>query len=248
MGVDTSLSTSNSSNFSQEIINKAIEKTKKTTIEKRLSRAYSLYETTDLHEINNTAGGKSLNGIYCFLDKHICITETLYGVRLFLLANVSLPGRNLLCEKTQKIKLSLNELGAKPVFDISPNDINPGNYKELAGRFKAANVQPPPSPVLTIGKTYKTDSTNVNVEQQEFNIEKIAATLTPFFQEYKRFLINDNIKLPDGYEVREVHATVNHGSNGISIPAHLPLKLAGAALGNKARGNHKSDRMSQKNG
>lgn len=231
IGVDTVLSTSNSSNFSQEIINKAIEKTKKTTIEKRLSRSYSLYETTDLHEINNTAGGKSLNGIYCFLDKHVCITETLYGVRLFLLSNISLPGRNLLCEKTQKIKLTLSELGAKPVFDISPNDINPGNYKELAGRFKAANLQPPPSPILTIGKTYKTDSTNVNVEQQEFKIEKIAGTLAPFFEAYKRFLVTDNIKLPDGYEVREVNVTVNHGNNGISIPAHLPLKLAGAALG-----------------
>jgi hypothetical protein len=228
--LDTSLSTSDKSEFSQEIINKAIEKVKKTTMERRVSRSYSLFETLNFHKIDNSGQANPINGIYCFLDKHICITESVYGNRLYLMANVLLPGKSLLCEKKAKLDMGLAELGEKPIFDITPADINPSNYRELTGRFKAAGVKPPPSPVLTIGKTYKTDTTNANVEQKELKIKNVADVLVPFFEQYKRYLVTDNIALPDGYEVQEVLVTVNHGSNGISIPAHLPLKLMGAAL------------------
>ena len=229
IGVDTSLSTSNVSKFSQEIVNKAVEKTKKHAVERRLNRSYSLYETTNLHEIDNKEGD-SKNGIYCFLDKEVCIKETTYGKRMFLMANIATPGKNLLREQSTKIRLNLLEQGQKPVFNITPEDIHPHNYKELVGRFNASNVQPPPPPIQTIARTYKTDTTNKNVEQKEMNMKAVADILVPFFERYKRFLLMDTIKLPDGYQAQEVSVTVNHGSNGLSIPAHLPLSVAGAAI------------------
>jgi hemerythrin-like domain-containing protein len=183
-----------------------------------------------MHEINN-ADGNSINGVYCFLDKHVCISETVYGMRLFLLANISLPGKNLLCERLMKLGLAISDLGAKPKFDITPDEITPASYKDFVGRYKAYNVQPPPPPIITLSRTYKTDTSNANVQQEEFNMGKMAKALTPFFEKYKRFLISENIKLPDGYQVNEVCVTVNHGSSGVSIPAELPLKLVGSALG-----------------
>ncbi|MDP2330954.1 MAG: hypothetical protein Q8M19_09700 [Reyranella sp.] len=233
VGVDANLTTENTSNFSQEIISKAIEKTKSSSIERRLTRSYSLHETLHSHSVDNTLGDdiKARNGIYCFLDKHVCLTETVYGKRLFVMANLRLPGRNLLCEREQRLQLGLSELGQRPQFDITVDQIQPDTYKTLVGQFKASNVSPPPPPIQTIAKTYKTDNTNANAEKQGIDPKKVADALTPFFEQYKRFLITDNIRLPDGYEVREVTATINHGRNGISVPAHLPLKFVGAALG-----------------
>ena len=83
---------------------------------------------------------------------------------------------------------------------------------------------------MTLGRTYKTDTTNTNVEQQKFDMKKVADVLVPFFERYKRFTITDNIKLPEGYQVQDVWVTVNHGANGVSIPAHLPFAVTGATL------------------
>jgi hypothetical protein len=231
LGIDLEArtSTEDTSSFSQEIINKALETTRSLTIERRLSRTWSLHDTEDLHKI--TGGAEPRNGIYRFLDKRVCLTETLYGKRVFLLANLRFPGRNLVCEREDRLLLGLGELGRKPVFDISIDDVHPSTYKELAARFKAANVRPPPPPMQTIGKTYKTETTNAAAEQPAPSATKLGEALTPFFEKYKRFLITDSIRIPDGYEVREVLVTVNHGRNGLSVPAQLPLKLAGATLG-----------------
>lgn len=227
VGLDSRSSTQDKSAFSQEIVNKAIEKTKSSTIERRLNRQTALYETLNSYEINNT-GAEPRSGIYCFLDKHVCITETLYGKRLFLLATVHLPGRNLLNQRQHQLQVGLTELGQKPVFDIAVQDIQPSNYQALVSRFKAANVSPPPPATQNVARTYKTDTSNQNVEKQEFNPGKVADLLAPFFERYQRYLVTDTIRLPDGYEVFDVTLTVNHGHNGISIPAHLPLKVAAA--------------------
>jgi hypothetical protein len=229
VGLDQNLATSNESQFSQEIVSKALERTKRSVIERRLSRSYSLDETMNLHAIHNDVdGAKSFNGVYCFLNKHVAITESVYGRRMFLLANIHAPGRSLLCARLQRLQLALEDVGAKPLFDITPADITPANYMLLAGRFKVQNVAPPPAPVITLGRTYKTDATNTNAESDEFNGRKIAEVLVPYFARYKRFLIAENVRLPEGYEVMDVTVTVNHGANGISIPADLPLRAGGA--------------------
>lgn len=233
LGVDSSFSTQNSSNFSQEIINKAVEKTKSTLIEKRVNRTYSLYESLNSHEIDNSEGDdpQSRTGIYCFLDKQVCLTETVYGKRLFLTANIPLPAKNLLCERRLKHGFALEALGEQPLFDISVDDIQPNTYKTYVTRYRAQNIEPPPPPVQIEGRVYKTDTSNANVKQQEFKARNVAEILSPFFEQYKRFLITDMLELPEGYMLREVFVTVNHGHNGISIPTHLPLKVTGAAAG-----------------
>lgn len=229
MGLDTSLGTSNESRFSQEIVSKALERTKQTVVERRMSRAYSLDETSNLHAIRNDGeNAESFNGVYCFLNRHVAITESVYGRRLFLLANIRVPGKSLLCSRMHRLHLAYEDVGVRPTFDITPADITPANYMALAGRFKAQNVAPPPAPIVRLGRTYKTDTTNTNSEAPEFNGRQIAEVLVPFFAKYKRFLITDNVALPDGYEVMDVTVTVNHGANGISIPADLPLRAGGA--------------------
>ena len=231
LGLDSRMSDTSESKFSQEIVSKAVERTKRATAEVRRTRTYQLYETKDVHGIDNTgADASNNNAIYCYLDKQICITERVYGLRKFLGAEIVRPGADLLEKERRKRLLNLNEIGLPPVFDLRPNDISPENYLSLVGRLRASNVSPPPAGVRMVSKTYKTDLTNENSEPNEINLKKIADVLTPFFGKYKRFLIQDQIEIPEGYRVQEVRVTITHGSNGVSIPAHLPFSLLGAAI------------------
>lgn len=231
LGLDTSLSQTSESKFSQEIVSKAIERTKRAATDIRRTRSYQLYETRDFHGIDNTADdARNYNAIYCFLDKQICITERVYGIRKFFGAEILRPGAGLVEKEQRKRLLNLNEIGLPPSFDLRPNDIAPGNYLSLVGRLRASNVSPPPPGVKTLSRTYKTDVTNETREPNESGFKKIADVLTPFFGEYKRFLIQDKIDIPDGYRVQEVRVTVAHGRNGVSVPAHLPFSLLGAAI------------------
>lgn len=229
--LDTGLSETSESKFSQEILSKAIERTKRATTDVRRTRSYRLNETRDFHGLDNSAAdAESYNAIYCFLDKKICITERVYGVRKFLGAEILRPGTGLIEKEQRKRLLNLGDIGLPPVFDLRPNDISPSNYLALVGKLRAANVSPPPPGVKIVSKTYKTDVTNESREPNEADFKKIADVLTPFFGEYKRFLIQDQIEIPEGYRVQEVRVTVTHGSNGVSIPAHLPFSLLGAAI------------------
>jgi hypothetical protein len=231
VGLDTRFSSSDESNFSQEIVSRAVERTKKMTTERRLSRSVQLYETLNYHEINNTGDGAAhTNAIYCFLDKRICITETVYGLRKFLNAEIIHPGADLVKTESQRHVLNLNDVGLPPTFDVSPNDITPENYLDLVGKLRASNISPPPPYVKVVSKTYKTDITNENKEPNDISFKKVAEVLAPFFGQYKRFLIQDKIEIPEGYRVQEVKVTVTHGRNGMSIPAHLPFSLLGAFI------------------
>jgi hypothetical protein len=231
LGLDSRMSDTSESKFSQEIVSKAVERTKKATTEVRRTRTYQLYETKDVHGIDNTgAAARNNNAIYCFLDKQICITERVYGLRKFLGAEIVRPGLDLLEKERRKRLLNLHEVGLPPVFDLLPDAITPENYLSLVGKLRASNVSPPPPGVRIVSKTYKTDITNENREPNELDFKKIADVLTPFFGQYKRFLIQDQIEIPEGYRVQEVRVTVTHGSNGVSIPAHLPFSLLGAAI------------------
>ena len=229
IGVDTRFNTSNTSSVSREIVNRAIERNRQSVISRRVERSYSLFESSTEHEVNNI-GQNSKNGIYCFLDKEVCIRETRYGTRMFMLANIATPGKALICDGLTKRKIKLLGRGRKPEFNISPADIHPHNYKELVGKYRASFVNPPPSPIEVVAKTFKTDTSNENVQQQEISFKKVAKVLVPFFEQFKRFLITDTIQIPEGFEVQEIQVTVNHGRNGITVPAHLPMTLAGAAL------------------
>ena len=150
---------------------------------------------------------------------------------MFLMANVMLPGKNLVCEQQARRTLELGEAGAEPVFDITPDDIQPGTYKDLVGRYNASNISPPPDPLINVARTYKTDQTNADMDKGGgFDLKKVADVLVPLFEQYQRHLVVDTINIPDGYEVQEVCVMVNHGANGVSIPAHLPITVAGAAI------------------
>lgn len=232
LGVDTKSSSSTTSNFSQEIVSKAIEAVKTTTIERRLSRTYSLYETLNRHKIDNASGENPSNrkGVYCFLDKRVCISESVYGRRLFVTATLRAPGRNLLCARLREMALARGDAGARPEFNISVDHVTPGTYKELTAKFKAQNVEPPPAPLITLSRVYKMERPTPDAKPG-FDPKKIAEFMAPLFERYQHCLITDNVQIPEGYEVREATVTINHGCCGMSIPAHLPLTIPAAALG-----------------
>jgi hypothetical protein len=229
IGIDTSMTSSETSSFSSEIIERALEKTRTTTSERRSSRTFNRYATNYTYEVDNTQGNSEhINGVYVFLDKHICITERQYGIRQFLIADLMHPGHSLLEHALMRQVANLSDTGEPPLFDLSPAEINEHNYLALCGRFKAANVEIPPPLIKMQSTVYKTDTSNETREHNDSKFRDVVDVLVPFFGKYKRFLIQDTLEIPDGYRVQDVRVTVSHGSNGVSIPAHLPFTLGGA--------------------
>lgn len=229
VGVDAGFRSRNESQFTQEILRKAVERTNRRTLERRVSRTRQSYSASDFHEITN-AGDEMLNGTYVFLNKHVAITETVFGVRAFLEAKLLLPGRSLVAARRSLQRIAEDRIGERPRFAITPADITPANYMRLAGEFRASNVEPPPAPVTTLTRVYKTDSAAASSAPDTFNGRKLADILVPFYGRYQRYVITDNVELPEGYDVLDVDVAVSHGANGVSLPAHLPLTLPGTAF------------------
>lgn len=231
VGVDSALSQSSDDRFSQEIVARALERTKSVTTKLRRQRSYQLQETTILNKIDNTsAEAKSFNAVYCFLDKEVCIQEKLYGLRQFMGAEIMRPGRALLDQELRRHVVDLAEQGRVPDFGLTPAKITPANYMSLVGKYRAANVMPPPPIMRMESRTYKTDPASEARAPQKGMVESVGDVLAPFFGEYKRYLIQDQIDVPEGYRLQQVDITVSHGQNGVSIPAHLPFSVLGAAI------------------
>jgi hypothetical protein len=230
LGLDTGLRTNNESQFTQEVLRKAVERTNRRTMERRLTRSRQSFSASDVHQITNGTD-KPINGTYVFLNKHVAVTETVYGVRAFMEAKLLAPGRSLIAARRSQQRAVVDQFGERPRFDLTPADITPANYLLLAGRFRANNVEPPPKPVTRLTRVYKTDSASATSDLSGGSSgQKIADILVPFFGRYQRFAITDNIDLPEGYGVLDVDVAVSHGANGVSIPAHLPLTLPATAL------------------
>lgn len=230
IGIDTGTRSETRSELGTEVVEASSEKVIKAAQRSRTSRTRSLFETLNRHEIVNTADtAEHRRGVYMFLDKHVCVTETPYGLRWFLRATVVAPGRNLVCERMTRIAMAMAETDAPPEFNIGPQDIHPSNYLQLAGKFKAQGLAPPPPPTRKLARSYKTDQTSESASGPE-GLEKIGRTLMPVFKSYKRHLIADVLPVPEGYRMQEVKVAINHGANGVSLPVDMPMKLASAGL------------------
>lgn len=229
LSADTTTRSDTEALFAQEIVRKAVERTSRKALQRRVTKSQQSYSATDTYEITNETT-KPVNGTYVFLNKHVAITETVVGVRAFLEAKLLAPGRSLVAARRSQQRAVVDLIGERPRFDITPADITPANYMRLAGQFRASNVEPPPAPVVSLTRVYKTDSAAATAATDSFSSRKIAETLMPLFGQYQRYAIIDDIALPEGYKVLNVGTAISHGANGVSLPAHLPLTLIGAGL------------------
>ena len=231
LGIDTSLSSTDRSEFGMEIVEAATEAVTRATQSVRSTRSRSLHETLNRYEIDNTIGTDPAHrrGVYCFLNKHLCVTETPYGVRWFLKAQLAAPGRTLLAESRARQAIAASQVEAPPEFNLSPADIHPSNYQAYVSRFRAQGVSPPPEATRHLARTYKCDQSNKASEDAQ-GLAKIGKAIMPIFGSYNRHLITDSLEIPEGYMVQEVRLSIDHGANGLSIPVDLPFKLGGAAV------------------
>lgn len=230
LGVDVSSRSETRSELGREIVEASVEKVSKTTRTRRATRTRTLNETLERLEIDNGgAGADHRRGIYTFLDKHVCVTETPYGIRWFAKAVLVRPGRDLLARELARISIGQQGVERPPEFTLSPADITPANYLHLAGRYRAQGLTPPPPPSQRVARVYKADETN-GTDSDPKGLEAVGKALMPVMKPYRRHLVTDVIPIPEGYEVQEVRLAVCHGANGMSVPVDLPLKLVSAGI------------------
>ncbi|MDX1417569.1 MAG: hypothetical protein R3293_25425, partial [Candidatus Promineifilaceae bacterium] len=230
VGFDSNLSTQTADSFSREVVNKAVEEIKKKTSQRTISRTLTEITDKNEHSFDNTYGGDHVSGVYCYVNRISCAQAYHYGRRLMLLAAIIHPAKDIRCIAGEADARRFLDIDAPPTFDVTLEHLNATNYRQEAGKFKVADVEPPPDQFIFLDKAFKTDQTSA--QQEELSLKSIVEFILPYFKQYKKYAVTDAIKVPKGYQVDAVTVTVNHGSNGVSMPFGVigALMAAPAAL------------------
>lgn len=157
--VDTSLDTafaqsssesrSNSVTTAREIVSKAVERTFERV--RKLRRLTITEEIRELnrHDLRNVATDSppaGVSGMYLWVEKIQRVELRHYGTRLMLEFHIPEPAVSLLERANQRGgRLRL------PPFDVSPSEVQVGNYLCLAQRYAAFDIEPPPTQYVNVG-------------------------------------------------------------------------------------------------
>ncbi|WP_452602949.1 hypothetical protein [Pontimicrobium sp. MEBiC06410] len=150
----TSSSTSNSNSqaqtYAQEVTERAMERIVRKVSKKRTSRILKEFEENNKHGFDNTKGDKHITGVYRWIDKIYKNKLINYGKRLMYEFAIPEPARffkEAIFKQTENSELdSAVVLPTKPThpknlsYSIkmrNAEDLNKGNYKEIAGLYNA---------------------------------------------------------------------------------------------------------------
>jgi hypothetical protein len=136
------------SSFAREVTEHAAEKVTARSRQEQTVRTLQEFEEVNKHGFDNTAGTGHAVGIYQWLDKVFELQVYDYGTRLAFDFVVPRPGA-FLQRATQLDLLAGEGQGPPAPFDISADDITLDNYNELAARWQATGLAPPP-PTSTV--------------------------------------------------------------------------------------------------
>jgi hypothetical protein len=148
----TSQSRSNSLETAREIVSKSVERTFERV--RKLRRLTVTEEIRELnrHELANLTGSQppqSISGMYLWVEKIQQVQLRHYGTRLMLEFHIPEPAMSLLARTGEaRTRRRL------PPFDVSPSDIQPGNYMCLAKTYGAVEVEPPPPLFVNVGYSW----------------------------------------------------------------------------------------------
>jgi hypothetical protein len=176
IGSSTSSSQSQrtASTFAKEVINKTVS-----SLKRRTRRTATLRQLRTTEERNRHAfetGKDATSDIYLWVEKIHEVTLKNYGKRVLLEFVIPEPGAFLSYQYGTSID------GAPPQeFTESAAEINELNYRELAHRYGAANVTPPPQEYLVVGggEISKTDDAPKNEMRGAQKELKIPAGYVP---------------------------------------------------------------------
>lgn len=155
-GLSSSLGESvrQASKISREIVNKAVSKVESRVRETRVQRVFTRTVDRTLHAIDNT-GAPNANGVFRWVERVDRFQVFRFPNRLQLEFQIPEPAEYLRWRVENRVDDNSTALRPPPPFDVEISQITPASYGELALRFLASNIPPPPEPSISIGAVLK---------------------------------------------------------------------------------------------
>jgi hypothetical protein len=198
--------------FAKDITQKALERVVQKVKQERIDKIREEFEEQNKHGFDNRQGINHISGVYRWVDKVYKNQIVNYGMRMHYEFMIPEPSRLHYYAKSGNSKVLIEPVDPRkflagvidPISDASR--INEGNYRGWAAQFNA-QVSPPPSEVIMIGKGY-TKSQGENDGNAE-NDKCIA----------------DEIRLPDGYGLDSVFVAGFCKRNWVKRTGEVALSL-----------------------
>ena len=165
-----------SSQFAQEVIESAVQRTQARVKQSRNEITRSKTEQSNVHRFDNTKqDAKHIAGVYRYVDKIYNMRLVNRGLRFFYEFYIPSPGAYLRQLSVLKNKKPALILPPKPSIKI--NDISPSTYQRFVEQYGARNVAPPPTDTLTLTETASdaddsSDGSQTVRREGSFSIEK----------------------------------------------------------------------------
>ncbi len=138
-----------SSNFARDVVDRTISKVQKKTRTERTTKTFHETEETDTHGFDNTGGTEHVVGVYRWVDKRYRAQIYNYGKRLMLEFVVPEPAAFYRAAQHPAFQVPADLVPPEPLVGangkpLTADNIDETNYKQLASRYNAAGVAPPP--------------------------------------------------------------------------------------------------------
>jgi hypothetical protein len=146
-------SASSATRYAKDVVERSLERVVERVREEQVRKILREEEETNLHELKN-ATAEHISGVYQFLEKDYESQIFNYGIRQMFDFMVPEPASYLWYLEGSEADLNLPT--PPPRLDdyaLDASAVNSGNFIELAARFKADGVEPPPPIVITSAST-----------------------------------------------------------------------------------------------
>lgn len=202
--------------MSKETVEKASTKYREKVREEQTRRLVEEVEEFNRHALDATTAHQHIVGVYQWINKVYEAQVYNYGLRVMYEFMVPEPAAYYIWSLNQQAD-ETEGLVVPPPFNISANDVDEWNYKELIALYECEEVGPPPEPWISVA-IHKTGGPN---PEKGPMVDSDAATI-PDGYEYVTYSSNwsYNYKSNDpthGFGVEVSHAFQTPGS----VPVHF---------------------------
>ena len=132
--------------FSREVTDEAASAVSSRIREERKRTLLSEVEETNRHAIENAGSSEHVLGVYQWVDKVMQAQVFSYGERLLYDLVLPEPGA-FLSFALSEAEASKSDIEPPPTWELQPAELQPQNWLSEAAKYRAADVNSPPSPL-----------------------------------------------------------------------------------------------------
>ena len=181
-------------NYAQTVVSKSVESLTQQVRRQRVQRERTTFVERAQHVFDNSKGTGKVRGIYQWVDKRYSMRVLNYGKRLMYDVVVPEPAAFLVQALKNAVQPESFQL-TKPLDpNLTPSQLNAGNYAWYAARYGVTgSVTPPPE---VYAKTVSHPEAVVDVTRK---VKAYGADVEPPFQTAFKLTVPDGYKAVSGY-------------------------------------------------